>query len=58
MPVEPSVRDYSALNVKRRLRQFGHVGITGVITAIGYYTSVSVTLAFYHVPDGAPGMAS
>jgi hypothetical protein len=24
---------------------------------MGYYTSVSMTLAFYDVPAGAPGMA-
>jgi 4-carboxymuconolactone decarboxylase len=34
----------------------GHVGITDVITLMGYYTSVSMTLAFYDVPAGAPGM--
>jgi len=34
----------------------GHVGITDVITLIGYYTSVSLTLAFYDVPAGAQGL--
>jgi 4-carboxymuconolactone decarboxylase len=27
-----------------------------VITLMGYYTSVSMTLAFYDVPAGATGM--
>ena len=34
----------------------GHVGITDVITLMGFYTSVSMTLAFYDVPSGATGM--
>ena len=34
----------------------GHVGITDVITLMGFYTSVSMTLAFYDVPSDAPGM--
>jgi 4-carboxymuconolactone decarboxylase len=34
-----------------------HVDITHVITLIGHYTSISMTLAFYNVPAGAPGMA-
>jgi len=41
----------------RAVRVLGHVGITDAITLIGYYTSVSMTLAFYDVPAGAPGMA-
>jgi hypothetical protein len=28
-----------------------------LITLMGYYTSVSMTLAFYDVPAGASGMA-
>ena len=32
------------------------LGITDVITLMGYYTSVSMTLAFYDVPQGAPGI--
>jgi 4-carboxymuconolactone decarboxylase len=35
----------------------GHVGITDVICLMGFYTSVSMTLAFYDVPAGAEGMA-
>jgi 4-carboxymuconolactone decarboxylase len=41
----------------RAVEALGHVGITDVITLMGYYTSVSMTLAFYDVPAGAPGMA-
>ena len=40
----------------RAVKALGHIGITDVITLIGYYTSVSMTLAFYDVPAGAPGM--
>ena len=35
----------------------GHVGITYVITLMGFYTSVAMILAFYDVPADAPGMA-
>jgi 4-carboxymuconolactone decarboxylase len=41
----------------RAVKVLGHVGITDVITLIGHYTSVAMTLAFYDVPDGATGMA-
>jgi len=41
----------------RAVKALDHVGITDVITLMGYYTSVSMTLAFYDVPAGAPGMA-
>jgi 4-carboxymuconolactone decarboxylase len=40
----------------RAVKALGHVGITDVITLMGYYTSVSMTLAFYDVPTGAPGI--
>ena len=40
----------------RAVEALGHVGITDVICLIGYYTSVSMTLAFYDVPAGAEGM--
>jgi hypothetical protein len=33
-----------------------HVGITDVICLIGFYTSVSMTLAFYDVRAGAEGL--
>ena len=41
----------------RAVKALGHVGITDVITLMGSYTSVSITLAFYDVPAGATGMA-
>lgn len=41
----------------RAVAALGHVGITDVITLMGYYTSVSMTLAFYDVPAGAAGLA-
>ena len=41
----------------RAVKALGHVGITDVICLIGFYTSVSMTLAFYDVPAGAEGMA-
>ena len=34
----------------RALEALGDVGITDVITLMGYYTSVSMTLAFYACP--------
>ena len=40
----------------RAVEALGHVGITDVICLIGFYTSVSMTLAFYDVPSGAEGM--
>jgi 4-carboxymuconolactone decarboxylase len=41
----------------RAVAALGHVGITDVITLMGHYTSVSMTLAFYDVPAGASGLA-
>jgi 4-carboxymuconolactone decarboxylase len=40
----------------RAVDALGHIGITDVICLMGHYTSVSMTLAFYDVPTGAPGM--
>jgi len=40
----------------RAVEALGHVGITDVITLMGFYTSVSMTLAFYDVPVGSTGM--
>jgi 4-carboxymuconolactone decarboxylase len=40
----------------RAVAALGHEGITDVITLMGFYTSVAMTLAFYDVPTGAPGM--
>src|SRR6266436_1584113 len=41
----------------RAVEALGHEGITDVICLMGFYTSVSMTLAFYDVPAGAEGMA-
>jgi 4-carboxymuconolactone decarboxylase len=40
----------------RAVKTLGHVSITDVITLMGHYTSVAMTLSFYDVPDGATGM--
>jgi 4-carboxymuconolactone decarboxylase len=40
----------------RAVEALGHVGITDVITLMGFYSSVAMTLAFYDVPTGAPGL--
>lgn len=37
----------------RAVNALEHVGITDVITLLGHYASVAMTLAFYDVPDGA-----
>lgn len=41
---------------ERAVKALGHVGITDVITLMGHYSSVAMTLAFYDVPDGAVGL--
>ena len=41
---------------QRAVEALGHVGITDVITLMGHYSSVAMTLAFYDVPDGATGL--
>ena len=40
----------------RAVEALGHVGITDVITLMGFYSSVAMTLAFYDVPPGSTGM--
>ena len=40
----------------RAVAALGHEGITDVICLMGFYTSVSMTLAFYDVPAGAEGL--
>jgi len=42
----------------RAVKALGHVGIIDVITLMGYYTSVSMTLAFYDVPAWATSIAA
>ena len=41
---------------ERAVEALDHVCITDVITLIGFYTSVAMTLAFYDVPAGATGI--
>ena len=41
----------------RAVEALGHEGITDVICLMGFYTSVSMTLACYDVPAGASGIA-
>jgi 4-carboxymuconolactone decarboxylase len=40
----------------RAVGLLGHVGTTDVITLMGYYTSVSLTMNFYAVPAGSTGL--
>ena len=40
----------------RAVEALDHVGITDVITLMGFYTSVAMTLSFYDVPVGATGL--
>jgi 4-carboxymuconolactone decarboxylase len=40
----------------RAVEALGHEGVTDVICLMGFYSSVSMTLAFYDVPAGATGM--
>ena len=42
---------------ERAVEALGHVGTTDVITLMGFYSSVAMTLAFYDVPPGSTGMA-
>jgi len=41
---------------ERAVEALGHEGVTDVISLMGYYSLVSMTLAFYDVPAGAEGM--
>jgi 4-carboxymuconolactone decarboxylase len=41
----------------RAVSQLGHVSITDMIVLMGYYTAVSLTMNFYAVPAGSPGLA-
>jgi 4-carboxymuconolactone decarboxylase len=40
----------------RAVGLLGHPGVSDVITLMGYYTAVSLTMNFYAVPAGAPGI--
>jgi 4-carboxymuconolactone decarboxylase len=41
----------------RAVSLLGHPGVSDVITLMGYYTAVSLTMNFYAVPAGTPGIA-
>jgi 4-carboxymuconolactone decarboxylase len=40
----------------RAVAALGHEGVTDVIVLMGYYTAVSLTMNFYAVPAGSPGL--
>jgi 4-carboxymuconolactone decarboxylase len=40
----------------RAVAALGHEGVTDVIVLMGYYTAVSLTMNFYAVPAGTPGL--
>ena len=41
----------------RAVSVLGHESVTDMIVLMGYYTTVSLTMNFYAVPPGSPGMA-
>jgi 4-carboxymuconolactone decarboxylase len=41
----------------RAVTTLGHERITDIIVLMGYYTAVSLTMNFYAVPAGTPGLA-
>jgi 4-carboxymuconolactone decarboxylase len=41
----------------RAVKVLGHESITDMIVLMGYYTAVSLTMNFYAVPAGSPGLA-
>ena len=41
----------------RAVTVLGHESITDVVVLMGYYTAVCLTMNFYAVPAGAPGLA-
>jgi 4-carboxymuconolactone decarboxylase len=41
----------------RAVKTLGHERITDMIVLMGYYTAVSMTMNFYAVPAGSPGLA-
>ncbi|MGH7331901.1 MAG: carboxymuconolactone decarboxylase family protein [Candidatus Rokuibacteriota bacterium] len=42
---------------ERAIKGLGHEGVTDVIVLMGYYTAVSLTMNFYAVAAGSPGLA-
>lgn len=41
----------------RAVKTLGHESVTDMIVLMGYYTAVSLTMNFYAVPAGTPGLA-
>jgi 4-carboxymuconolactone decarboxylase len=41
----------------RAVKVLGHESISDMIVLMGYYTAVSLTMNFYAVPAGSPGLA-
>jgi 4-carboxymuconolactone decarboxylase len=41
----------------RAVEMLGHERVTDLIVLMGYYTAVSLTMNFYAVPAGSPGLA-
>ena len=41
----------------RAVQTLGHESVTDMIVLMGYYTAVSLTMNFYAVPAGTPGLA-
>jgi 4-carboxymuconolactone decarboxylase len=41
----------------RAVKVLGHESITDIVVLMGYYTAVSLTMNFYAVPAGSPGLA-
>ena len=41
----------------RAVATLGHESVTDMIVLMGYYTAVSLTMNFYAVPAGSPGLA-
>jgi 4-carboxymuconolactone decarboxylase len=50
-------RPISEALYERAVEALGHERITDVIVLMGYYTAVSLTMNFYAVPAGTPGLA-
>jgi 4-carboxymuconolactone decarboxylase len=41
----------------RAVKTLGHESVTDMIVLMGYYTAVALTMNFYAVPAGSPGLA-
>jgi 4-carboxymuconolactone decarboxylase len=41
----------------RAVTALGHESVSDMIVLMGYYTAVSLTMNFYAVPAGSPGLA-